>query len=312
MDKVKFSSENFSILELTDGVYAAIEKGENTGSNAGIIDLGNYTVVFDTFLNIDASKELKRTCKILTGRDASFIINSHSHTDHIIGNCIFKDNAVIISSKKVREMLEVSRREFESEKHQYNSRVEEIERLINTTEDSLELANLKNELLFLKNLVKAGIEIRLPDLTIDKKIVLHGSKRSLQLIPYDIAHSPGDIVAYLPEDKVCFMGDLLFTESHPWVGSGDSVKLMNALEEILQFNIEYYVPGHGRLSSKKDVHLEMQYINEIIQLVERKKNIDEKDYYVDELSSVFKGWKSLCFSWNIKYLIERMQIHEIE
>lgn len=54
MNNVKFNSENFSVLELTEGVYAAIEKGNNTGSNAGIIDLGNYTVVFDTFLNIDA------------------------------------------------------------------------------------------------------------------------------------------------------------------------------------------------------------------------------------------------------------------
>lgn len=307
MNNVKFESENFSILELTDGVFAAIEKGKNAGSNAGIIDLGNYTVVFDTFLNIDASMELKRASEKLTGREASFVINSHSHTDHIIGNCLFKDNTVIISSKKVREMLEVTKREFQNEKHEYEPRLQEVETLINKTENSVELENLKNEMLFLKNLVKPGIEIKMPDLTIEKEIVLHGSKRSLQLLPYDIAHSPGDIVAYLPDDKICFMGDLLFSESHPWFGGGNPEKLINALKEILQFDIKYFVPGHGRLSSKDDVLLEQQYIKEIIQLVETKKSLNEEDYHIHELSPLFKEWRSLCFKWNINYLIERMQ-----
>lgn len=209
-------------------------------------------------------------------------------------------------------MIEVYRREFEGEKHLYNPRVEEIERMINTTEDSLELANLNNELLFLKNLVKPGIEMRLPDLTIDKEIVLHGSKRSLKLIPYDKAHSAGDIVAYLPQDKVCFMGDLLFAKSHTWFGSGDPEKLISALEEILQFDVKYFVPGHGPLSSKEDVLLQIQYINEVINLVDTKKKLEVKDYHVEELSSVFKEWKGLCFSWNIKYLIKRIQIMKIQ
>jgi cyclase len=305
--QINFTSENFTILQVTEGVYAAIEKGDNTGSNAGIIDLGNYTVMFDTFLNIDASRELKRASEELTGRKVSFVINSHSHTDHIIGNCIFEDDAIIISSKEVREMIGVSRKEFEGEKEQYNPRIEEIEKLIDTVESHVELEDLKNELKFLKNLVKPGVKIRVPDLTIDKKIVLHGSKRSLQLIQYDTAHSSGDIIGYLPDDKVCFMGDLLFTESHPWLGSGNPEKLINALKEILKLEIEYYVPGHGRLSIKEDVLLQMQYIHEITKLVEKKKSFDEKDYLAEELSPLFKNWESLCFSWNIKYLIERMQ-----
>jgi glyoxylase-like metal-dependent hydrolase (beta-lactamase superfamily II) len=306
-NEIKFNSENFTILEMTEGVYAAIEKGEHTGSNAGIIDLGNHTVIFDTFLNIDASRELMRASEELTGRQASFVINSHSHTDHIIGNCIFQDTSVIVSSNKVREMVEAARKEFEGEKDQYIPRIEEVEKLIKTTKDSVELRDLNNELKFLKNLVKPGVEIRVPDLVVDRKTVLYGSKRSLQLIQFDTAHSSGDIIAYLPDDKVCFMGDLLFTESHPWFGSGNPEKLVSALEEILQFDAKYFVPGHGRLSTKEDIVLEIQYLNEITQLVDRKKSLDEKDYSTDELSPAFKAWESLCFTWNIKYLIERIQ-----
>lgn len=307
MKNVKFDSDNFSLIELAEGVYGAIEKGGNAGSNAGIIDLGNYTVIFDTFLNIDASRELMEASEMLTGKKAGFVINSHSHMDHIVGNCIFPDNALVISSKQARELIETAGKEFEAEKEQYIPRLREVESLLETTRDSIELGNLNNELKFLENLVKPGIKIRIPDMAIEGKVTIQGSKRSLQLIQYDAAHSPGDVAAYLPEDEVCFMGDLLFAESHPWIGSGNPEKAIDALAELLEYDIKYFVPGHGRLSTKEDVISEIKYLKEIIELVKNKNSLNEKEYFIDELSPMFREWKSLCFQWNIKYLVNRMK-----
>lgn len=306
MENIKHDSQYFTVIELAEGVYAAIEKEKNTGSNAGFIDLGNYTVIFDTFLNVDASLELKRISEELTGKEAGFVINSHSHTDHIVGNYIYPDKTKLISSNKVREILIEVEKEFELEKGQYRARIEEIEKCINDKK-GIELDDLNNELLFLRNLVKPGIRIRVPDLTTEKEMMLHGSKRSLHLFTYESAHSAGDMIAYLPEDKICFMGDLLFAESHPWLGSGNPEKFINILEEISNYDIKHFVPGHGRLSSKDDVLLQIQYINEILQLVKTKKSVDENDYSIDELSPIFRDWRSLCFSWNIKSLIERFK-----
>jgi hypothetical protein len=54
--------------KLAKSCYAAIEK-ENTltGSNAGFVNLGGKIIVFDTFLSIDAAKDLIRAVKEITG-----------------------------------------------------------------------------------------------------------------------------------------------------------------------------------------------------------------------------------------------------
>lgn len=308
MEKIKeaiMKSEYFTIIEITEGVYAVIEKEHETGSNAGIIDLGDFTVIFDTFLNIDAAKELKQISEKLTGKAASFVINSHSHTDHIIGNNLFKDNAVIISSEFTREEIERFKKEFQVEKKQYSERIKEIYNIIDMKKDKTEIADLENELLFLRNLVKDNITIELPNFSISREIILHGSKRSLYLKVYDAAHSKGDIIVYLPDDKICFMGDLLSAEGHPWLGSGNPEKLKTILEELCKCNIEHFVPGHGRLATIKDVLLQIQYIDEILKLIQGKESINEKDYSIDELSPVFSQWRSLSFAWNIKFLLDR-------
>lgn len=305
--KTKLETEYFTLIELADGVYAAIEKENNTGSNAGFIDLGNCTILFDTFLNLEAARELKKASEQITGRTPAYVINSHSHTDHFIGNCLFDDNTRIMSSVPVRDIIKTAKEEFATEREQYGKRIMEIEAALKTERNKDSIANLNNELLFLRNLVKPEVEIKVPDMTIDKELILYGSKRKVQLIVQDIAHSPGDTIAYLPDDQICFMGDLLFNQSHTWLGSGNPEKFLEVLEDILRKDAEIFVPGHGRVACRADVSAEIQYINELLHLVKRKNSLNAQDYSIKDLSPMFREWKSLCFQWNIDFLLGRMK-----
>ncbi|MDF2520849.1 MAG: fold metallo-hydrolase, partial [Clostridia bacterium] len=176
--KVILENDYFRLFELADGAYAAIEKENNTGSNAGIIDLGSGTVIFDTFLNSDAAKELKKASEKLTGNSVQYVINSHGHTDHILGNYLFPAATAIISSEPVRASIAKASTEFEKEKDLYPPRIKEIEDILSSGDSAENKADLLNELQFLSNLVKPGVEIRVPNLTFAKDMVLHGSKRS--------------------------------------------------------------------------------------------------------------------------------------
>jgi len=303
---IEFDSELFSIKKLANGIFALIEKEKGkTGSNAGIIEIGDRVIVFDTFLNIDATEELKKACLDLTGKLPSLIINSHSHPDHIIGNCLFTSYTKIISSKGARKEIENFKSEFEQEKHIYSERVEEINDNLIKTDDKIEILNLKNELSFVSSFAKPNVYIRVPDTTFEKEMIFHSEEKSLYLNTYEIGHSIGDVLAYIPEAKICFTGDLLFVESHPWLGSGDPEQNIMILEELLKLDIEYFVPGHGRIATKKDIKLQIQYIREMIELVKSKKSTGDAKYSVDELSSVFNGWRDLCFQWNIDFLLGR-------
>src|SRR5262249_56517697 len=85
-----------------------VTPGVGAMGNAAIVDLGERTLVFDTFLTTAAARELRETAERLTGRPASLVVNSHRHADHVMGNQVFVPDAVVISTANTRERLRIT------------------------------------------------------------------------------------------------------------------------------------------------------------------------------------------------------------
>ena len=101
-----FVSEHFRLETVGRGLVAAIHQESGAAiANAGIIDLGDSTMVFDTFISPAAAKDLRQAAEILTGRPVSYVFNSHYHNDHIRGNQEFPD-AQIISTSKTFDLIQ--------------------------------------------------------------------------------------------------------------------------------------------------------------------------------------------------------------
>jgi len=84
------TSSHFRVEALAPGVFAAIADRRGGGvSNAGIIDLGGQTLVFDTGMTPPASRDLLAAAEELTGRAPAIVVNSHWHDDHHSGNTVF-------------------------------------------------------------------------------------------------------------------------------------------------------------------------------------------------------------------------------
>src|SRR5450830_703053 len=99
-------SRHFVFEQLADGVFAAIERdGGWAISNAGIVDLGGLTVVYDTSLTPRAAQDLRRFAEEVTGRAPDIVVNSHYHNDHIWGNQVFAPEAQIVSSARTRKLI---------------------------------------------------------------------------------------------------------------------------------------------------------------------------------------------------------------
>ena len=100
-----FESEHFTIEKLDEGVYSVIHKtGGYAICNAGIVNLGDETLVFDCFISPKAAEELKKAAEELSSNKVKYVVNSHFHNDHIRGNQIFTD-ADIISTEKTKELM---------------------------------------------------------------------------------------------------------------------------------------------------------------------------------------------------------------
>ena len=302
----------FNLYEIAQGVYAAIENYKRqAGSNAGFVDTGDYTIVFDTLLNIDASAELKKVAEELTGKPLKYVVNSHFHMDHVLGNCVYDKNTCIVSTETVRnKILENGRKSFDEIKGLGDKVLIEIEEGIKNAASYDEAEELKNDLKYLSNVMRSDAALRIPEVVFQGGMSFYGSHTNAKLIAFEKAHSPEDTIMYLPEQKLCFTGDLLFNKMHPWIGTGIPENYLMALEALLNLEAETFVPGHGDISSKADISLQIQYINELLVLEAKAKQSGDQEnrFTLTDISEVFRGWDGLSFSRNMDFLMKRQKI----
>ena len=139
-----FESDHFTVEKLTNGVYTAIHKtGGYAICNAGIIDLGDETLIFDCFISPKAARDLKKAAEELTGKDVKYVVNSHFHNDHIRGNQVFS-GAEIIATQKTKELIEVTEpEELEYEKKVVDDRIKSTQKEIDGETDPRKLEEHK-------------------------------------------------------------------------------------------------------------------------------------------------------------------------
>ena len=233
---VPFSSRHFRLEQLADGVYAAIHADDGWATcNAGIIDLGDRTLVFDAFMSPEAASDLKHAAEQLTGRPTRWLINSHYHNDHIWGNQAFDRDVDILSTNRTCELI-ITEGPLE---------VQGYREIAQTRLDVLEAQYAEERDLFTRNHLRVFIiyfqailatlpilQIRLPNLMFTGEFTCSGSKRSATLISFEGGHSSSDAILHLPEDGIVFMSDLLFIGGHPYFADGDPVKIKQILAEV--------------------------------------------------------------------------------
>jgi cyclase len=294
------TSRHFKLEQLAEGVYAAIATENGLAfSNAGIIDLGSRTLVFDTFDGLAAAEDLCAAAEQLTGHPADWIVNSHAHGDHWSGNQVFAPSASIVATHAAREAMlnmleEVGRlktnpAELEMYIQQLRQRLEAEtdERLHTALENSI-----ARQVASLETLPR--LALRLPDQTFGGKLLLHGSRRTVELHARGSGHTPGDCFLVLPGANIVFTGDLAFFGCPPYMADGDPPAWIAQLECLEQSGLCTFVPGHGPLGDQSDLALERQYI---LMLRERVTRAIQAGQPVEEvlrqpLPSAFAGWAS--------------------
>lgn len=93
LSSVSFAqATTFEVVKVADGVYAAVRK-EPPGLtvNSVFIINDNDVVVVDTTLTPGSAKELLAALRKLTNKPVKYVINTHWHDDHIMGNQVFRD-----------------------------------------------------------------------------------------------------------------------------------------------------------------------------------------------------------------------------
>jgi len=260
------AEDDFQIIKVADGVYAAIAKSGGLASgNAGFVIGNDGVLIFDTFFTPTAIEELIGEIQTLTKLPIKYAVNSHYHLDHTGGNqvlaargvpIIAHDNVMIWQTTKNKRFLpapeELAKRKADAEKQLAATPAEQadkraqIERTIRRL-DAMTAIKLTNP----TKTFKSGT------MTID----LGKRKVILAALP---GHTGGDVFAYVSDANVVFTGDLGWSKTLPNLVDATVNEWIPTLDQMLkQYPTAKYVPGHGSVAQAADIKDFRDYLDDL-------------------------------------------------
>lgn len=311
-------SEHFHLHKLTNGVYAAIQTVSGlAGANAGIIDLGGHTIIFDTFVTPQAASELRKAAELLTGQAITTVINSHQHIEHFWGNQVFADSTNIIATTATRQAIATKgQQEVMWQQENALKQLAETEKKNKGTAKAKERQQHQQELQRYQAIVAAlpNLTLRLPNVTFDSRLVLYGTQRRAELITYGPGHTQGDAVLYLPDERMLFAGDLVCAGFHPYMADGDPGEISRILDIIRKLEPALVIPGHGEVGDVQIIDDTARYLSTVtemalIELAYKLENPTQLDEKITELAvpKAFAHWSQAgYFAANLRFLYERL------
>lgn len=109
--------------------------------------------------------------------------------------------------------------------------------------------NYRADLLeLLKEVSVAEREARLPHQTYRDRMTLHLGGKKIQILHFGRAHTRGDSIVFVPEDRIVYLSELFFYDRFPWMNTGYGIDWLQALDIALALEADIFVPAHGRMS----------------------------------------------------------------
>jgi cyclase len=245
-----------TLVEAAPGIYAVEPKF--AGANAALIINESGVIVIDSHSSPASSATLIDAVKSLTDKPIRYVINTHWHVDHHSGNEAYLQDAAmnvdIIAHDHTRDDIPtLGRTQFEQTAPYRTMPLDGAADAlrIGTDTNGVPLSDpQRNEIekfhAAQEEFLATGeaFEFTLPNLTIDKSLTLHGDPYTVQVMYLYPAHTRGDVIVYIPDQKVLIAGDIL-TKPILWNWSSypqDYIKTLLTLEEL---DIDRILIGHG-------------------------------------------------------------------
>ena len=309
------TNEFFDIEKLADGVWAAIGQLDGTAySNAAIIDLGDRTIVVDTFMMPKPAELLAQAARELTGRDANLVLLTHFHQDHWGGASAFPGALYAASPNSRSTMLKEfdEYREWQQDPSDLAESIESLKAKLGEehtpeTLEALEIRIRRNQLI-LEQL--PTLQFRAPEMTIDSELTLHGPKRAAVVRVIEHGHTDSDLYIELPDDGIVICGDLGFFDTQPFMYYCDPEGWTEWIEAMEASDHQVFVPGHGPVGGKKELAILREYIKALTKLVrEAMARGDSVEQAIElKLPEPFAAWQAVeggRFEAGVRGLYER-------
>jgi cyclase len=199
--------------QLAQDVYAYVQPdGGWCVSNAGVVVGHDTTVLIDTAATERRARVLREAVAKISEHSPSILINTHFHGDHHFGNAQFSPPATVVAH-------EIARAEI--------------------IEAGLGLRQLWPQVQWGETPIVA------PGLTFRDAITIHAGQTRIELMHLGPAHTTNDVFVWVPQRRVLFAGDVLWSGVTPFCLMGSIAGSLDVIAQLRQLEPEIIVPGHG-------------------------------------------------------------------
>src|SRR5580698_7546938 len=239
---------------------------EGGGGNSGVIVGDKGVIVVDAKTTPAGGKELLADIAKITPKPVTTVILTHSDGDHINGLAAFPSGLKIIA--------------------QANNKQEQEAAITAGGPGAPATANLPNQLVTKPK----------ESLTID------GVK--LELYHWTAAHTSGDLIVYLPTEKIVATGDIIATNNpYPRIHDekhGSAEGWIKTAKGIASLDADTFVPGHGDIQTKADIQKRVTDAEarrtQVKELVAQDKSLEEVKAAVGDNDKLnYKSWTQVCY-----------------
>ena len=232
---------------VAENVYAIVTpsrdlpNADNGGwnSNSAFVVTGSGVLLFDSGSSTGIGQAIKKTIAGITSEPVRWIVNSHAHGDHWLGNAAFAESVErIYASPEVAAAIAAGGAAW-------------VERFDAMTGG-----------------ITGNSPILAPDRTVGQATEISFGEVQARLLLSGGSHSPGDLMLWLPRQKVLIAGDVVYSDRMPSTNAGDLRQWIETLTRLQRLEPRVVVPGHGAVTDVSGIERLHALLSELWQAVE--------------------------------------------
>jgi len=235
--------------DLGHGAFAYLQPSGTWGySNAGLVIDGDQSLLVDTLFDERLTAEMLATMQDATGFGADrigVVVNTHSNGDHTFGNRLARNAVIIASEAAAQEMREEGNPQMLAQLMKNVDALGEVGAFFKKIFSAFDFA---------------GVTMRLPDRTFTGEHEIKVGDKQVRLVQVGPAHTAGDVIVYVPANRVVYTGDILFIDGTPIAWAGPVSNWVKACDRIAALDVDVIVPGHGPITDKAGVRRMQDYL----------------------------------------------------
>jgi glyoxylase-like metal-dependent hydrolase (beta-lactamase superfamily II) len=174
--------------------------------NSGIIATGDGLIVLDALSSEAVARGQREAMTATIGQPVRMLVSSTFHNNYSKGNSAYADVLKIGHEHYRTDLLDLMRRE---------------------------------------NVPAAEQAARLPQQTFRDRMTLYLGGKEIQILHVGRAHTRGDCIIFVPQDRIVYLSELFFSEQFMVINDGYGVDWLHALDAVETLDADIFVPAHG-------------------------------------------------------------------